>query len=90
MAKYRKQPVEVEAFKWTGDIYQNEDPTWFVEAVGRGDIKILCSGSPISCMIIKTLEGEVTAKLGDYIIRGAAGEIYSCKPEIFEATYERV
>lgn len=41
-------------------------------------------------MVIKTLEGEVTAKLGDYIIRGVAGEIYPCKPEIFEAPYERV
>lgn len=88
--KYRKKPVEADAFKWTGDIYQEEDPVWIVDAIERGDVRIICAGSPVSCMVIKTLEGEAAAKLGDYIIRGAAGEIYPCKPEIFEATYERI
>jgi hypothetical protein len=39
---------------------------------------------------IKTLEGEMIAYKGDYIIRGVKGEVYPCKAEIFEMTYERV
>ena len=41
-------------------------------------------------IIIKTLEGNHLARQGDYIIKGIKGEFYSCKPEIFEATYEKV
>jgi hypothetical protein len=37
---------------------------------------------------IKTLEGTMIANIGDYIIKGVRGEFYSCKPDIFEATYE--
>ena len=37
---------------------------------------------------IKTLEGTMIAAPGDYIIRGVKGEIYPCKPEIFEMSYE--
>lgn len=36
---------------------------------------------------IDTLEGTMTARPGDWIIRGVAGEFYACKPDIFEATY---
>lgn len=42
------------------------------------------------CLIVLTLEGEMVAREGDYIIRGVQGEVYPCKPDIFEATYERV
>jgi hypothetical protein len=41
-------------------------------------------------LLIHTLEGEMRADVGDYIIRGIAGEFYPCKAEIFEATYEAV
>lgn len=41
-------------------------------------------------IIIFTLEGEMTASDGDYIIRGVDGEIYPCKPEIFNKTYDVV
>ncbi|TIH27053.1 hypothetical protein D4765_18780 [Subtercola vilae] len=37
---------------------------------------------------ITTLEGTMAASIGDYIIKGVAGEFYPCKPEIFEQTYE--
>jgi hypothetical protein len=39
-------------------------------------------------MKIKTLEGVMTANIGDWIIQGVNGEIYPCKPDIFEKTYE--
>jgi hypothetical protein len=41
-------------------------------------------------LVIPTLEGEHTASIGDYIIRGVKGEFYPCKPDIFMATYEEV
>lgn len=41
-------------------------------------------------MTIQTLEGAMTASLGDYIIKGVKGEIYPCKPDIFEATYKQM
>ena len=41
-------------------------------------------------LIIPTLEGNMEASIGDYIIKGINGEFYPCKPDIFEKTYERV
>lgn len=41
-------------------------------------------------MIIHTLEGDMVASIGDYVITGVAGEQYPCKPDIFEQTYEEV
>ena len=39
-------------------------------------------------VVIKTLEGDMKASIGDFIITGVNGEQYSCKPDIFEKTYE--
>lgn len=44
----------------------------------------------IEAMQLKTLEGEMMANEGDYIIKGVKGEFYPCKPDIFEMTYEAV
>ena len=41
-------------------------------------------------IIIHTLEGDMKADVGDYIITGIHGEKYPCKPDIFEETYEPV
>lgn len=86
MTRYRKLPVEIDAFKWTGDQDQIDDPEWIVEAIKKGDVKFLGGLT----MTISTLEGDMTAQIGDYIIRGTKGEIYPCKPDIFEAIYEEV
>ena len=40
--------------------------------------------------VVKTLEGNMVVTPGDWIITGVKGEHYPCKPDIFEATYERV
>lgn len=84
--KYRKKPVVIEAFEWTGGPDQKEDPVWIVEAIKRGDVTFTNSGS--TQMFIKTLEGTMAANVGDFVIQGVQGEIYPCKPEIFKATYE--
>lgn len=90
MARYRKKPVVIEAFEWTGDIEQKEEPIWIVEAIKDSSVWFNNEGTENVTMEIKTLEGNHIANRGDYIIRGIKGEIYPCKPDIFEKTYELV
>jgi len=87
MGKYRKKPVVIEAFRWTGGPDQEEDPVWIVEAIKAGTVYYQGGDAPY--LTIETLEGDMRANVGDWIIRGVKGEIYPCKPDIFEATYER-
>jgi len=88
MAKWRKKPVVIEAFKWTGDHYQKEDPEWIVEAIRKGIVWFNDIGTEKCTMEIKTLEGNHIANRGDYIIQGIQGEIYPIKKDIFYKTYE--
>ncbi|EGD47070.1 hypothetical protein Cpap_1462 [Ruminiclostridium papyrosolvens DSM 2782] len=83
--KYRKKPVVVEAFNQN----QEETPDWFIEAIISGAIKYITVASGIK-VLIKTLEGPMLADSNDYIIKGVNGEFYSCKPNVFEKTYEPV
>ena len=86
--KYRKKPVVIEAFQWTGGPNQTEDPQWCVDAIKAGTVFFTDSGTPKVKMLIKALEGVMTANQGDYVIRGVNGELYPCKPDIFKKTYE--
>ena len=79
MAKFRKKPVVIEAFKWTVD----QVPNWWREASGEFKIDV-----GTTSVFIPTLEGTHEAKKGDYIIKGVKGELYPCKPDIFEMTYD--
>lgn len=90
MAKFRKKPVVIEAFLWTGGPDQTEDPVWICDAIREGKVFFDKNRSEGVTMKIKTLEGEMTASRGDYIIQGVNGEIYPCKPDIFNKTYEAV
>lgn len=83
--KFRKKPIVIEAFKWTGGPNQTEDPVWIVEAIKLGVVRIEYPN-----LYIQTLEGEMTASKGDWIIQGVQGEIYPCKPDIFEKTYDEI
>jgi hypothetical protein len=94
--QYRKKPVIINAFQWTGRPDQTEDPEWIVDAIKRKEVwfetgrdnPFLDAGE---CrMVIKTLEGNHIANVGDYIIQGVKGEIYPCKPDIFEMTYDKI
>ena len=80
--KYRKKPVEIEAVKWNGrnfkEIEELQNKNW--QQLQRYENEIL----------IFTLEGTMKASLGDYIIKGVSGEIYPCKPDIFNLTYAKV
>ena len=86
--KYRKKPIMIEAFKWTGGPDQIEDPSWACEAIKSGKIWFSNPETKDVCMEIETLEGVMCARQGDFIIQGVKGEIYPCKPDIFAATYE--
>jgi len=86
--QYRKKPVLIEAF-----MYGIEPrPDWFNDKVTSNDI-ITYAGTDMRdsseyyCEI-KTLEGVMRGNCRDYIIKGVQGEIYPCKPDIFEMTYE--
>jgi len=89
--KYRKKPVVIEAFPFDGDFVKGDStPTWAWEAIEKGEIffSSLDPTEPPCELFIKTLEGNMHASIGDYIIRGINGELYPCKPDIFEKTYE--
>jgi len=88
--KATKKPVTIECFKYDGDLKNSNGeyyvPEWAVEAEKNGTIFFKDHGE----MYIKTLEGDHHASVGDYIIRGVNGELYPCKSDIFEKTYEFV
>ena len=89
--KARKKPVVVDVFHLNERGLVGED--WFWDAVSNGTVITHDFGkynaSPAWCEI-KTLEGTMIAYAGDYIIQGVRGELYPCKPDIFEQTYECV
>ena len=79
MKRYRKKPVVVEAEQWFPGkkivgVVEKETGDAITEVIG----------------IIHTLEGDMHAMPGDWIITGVKGELYPCKPDIFEMTYEEV
>lgn len=86
--KFIKKPLVVDAGIWEGKACELEDYEWFREATEDGIVYI--GDDPDLSLKIETLEGLMTALPGDWIIKGIKGEIYSCKPDIFEATYEPV
>lgn len=82
--KARKKPVEIEFMQFS-NINSVED----ISSWAEGKIKHKVSHKfNIGYMYIETLEGTMTASLGDYIVKGVDGEFYPVKPDIFEQTYE--
>lgn len=82
--KYRKKPVVIEAEQWLNTDYQ------YKTLVANGTIIEGTYGENREQCIIPTLEGDMRCNLYDYIITGVKGEKYPCKPDIFDATYEKV
>lgn len=81
--KYRKKPVVIEAVQYTGN-----NALEVIRFMGgpSGNLELHDTDLPA----IHTLEGDMTASVGDWIIKGVKGEFYPCKPDIFAATYEAV
>jgi hypothetical protein len=89
MPKYRKKPVVIEAWRLETDEngYVVPHPPWINDALMKGTVWY--QGGTAPYMTIETLEGDMRANIGDWIIKGVKGELYPCKHEIFEATYEK-
>lgn len=83
MPRYTKKPITIDAVQWTGG--------------NRTDILNFCTDGYVSYsnntlepeLKIQTLEGLMTATVGDYIIKGIKGEFYPCKENIFLETYNK-
>lgn len=100
--RYRKRPVVIEAMQLAGTTGECHAVYQWIEANTLGSFGPMavidgttpCPASGVSIdlrdgrMMIATLEGPHWVNLGDWIIRGVAGEFYPCKAEIFDATYE--
>lgn len=84
--KYRKKPVEIEAIQFTDETDRLIELQNFMNA----ELVISYNNPDDPKLKIATLEGVMEASVGDYIIKGVQGEFYPCKPDIFEATYEKV
>ncbi len=82
MSKFRKKPVVIDAVQYRGGEHHSE----LAADVVAGRVRYPEDGT----LLIATLEGAMCARPGDWIIRGVKGELYPCKPDIFEATYEAV
>lgn len=90
--KYRKKPVVVEAIQLRWDTWSE-----MCDFIGVGKLE---DGKPegfspngksdVLGLKIPTLEGVMEASEGDWVIKGIKGEFYPCKPDIFEATYEKL
>jgi hypothetical protein len=96
--EYRKRPVKIQAVQYLN--FDSEDglefggrggkksaPSWLVTALRNADI-VVDENSKDHRLLIDTLEGQMAADVNDWLIRGVNGEIYPCKPEIFEKTYD--
>lgn len=87
MKQYRKKPVIIEAIQFVDEVDRILE---IQEFVGQETIVVNYKDKNSPTLKIDTLEGVMTASVGDYIIKGVQGEFYPCKPDIFEKTYEEV
>ena len=86
MPEFRKKPVVIEAVQWTG----SKSDLIAIDKLNRDGVREVYFNEIDQTLSIPTLEGEMIASLNDWIIRGVSGEVYPCKPDIFEKTYDPV
>jgi len=82
MPFYRKKPVVIEAHRIEADKLED------LARWSGGEPAHIAPDCPATGITIPTMEGPLHGSIGDYLICGIKGEFYSCKPDIFEATYE--
>lgn len=83
MPKFRKKPVVIEAIQFNNMTDYLDIAKWMVESGSTFE-----QGFSYPEMWVQTLEGQMTARPGDWIIKGVAGEFYPCKDPIFRQTYD--
>ena len=90
--KFRKKPVVIEAVQINKRM-DLSSPEWWANAVQSNAVILHGMGKftrDEPFVEIETLEGVMRGNRGDWIIQGVNGELYPCKPDIFELTYERI
>lgn len=91
MPQFRKKPIEISAIQYVGEtifmLSPKGVPDWIQGAFENGTLYLTNGTDPLR---IKTLEGQLTVSPNDWIIRGISGEIYPCKSDIFEKTYDLI
>lgn len=94
MSKFKntKSGRPIEAFLWTGDQHQVEDPWWACQAVRDGRIRFRYAGTEKVSLLVRVGNGDGVriAERGDFIVLENGGAIRPCKPGTFGATYEAV
>lgn len=90
MGQYRKKPVVIEAYQVTEGFFDRLDswPQWLQDAYKKEFDTVGALYMLASVLMVATLEGPLTVSMNDWIIKGVKGELYPCKPDIFEATYD--
>lgn len=85
--KYRKKPVTIEAFRLGYEVL----PKWIKPYICADKFQLIFDKTDKELIgaRIETLEGIHYANVGDYIIKGVKGELYPCKADIFDMTYEK-
>ncbi|GKV70272.1 hypothetical protein NCCP2716_27700 [Sporosarcina sp. NCCP-2716] len=87
MSRYRKKQVVVEAVQFNGENHREILSFIYPDLTGSDLSGAERMRLPI---VIETLEGTMTVREGDFVIKGVQGEFYPCKPDIFRQTYELV
>lgn len=90
MAKYVKKPYVIEAVRFDGRSFE-EKPAWLGTALANGTVRCIrdITGETFA-FEVETLEGNMRGNRGAYLVKGVDGELYPCKGEIFEKTYDCV
>jgi hypothetical protein len=92
--KFRKKPIIIEAKQLTPETAEEVGEWCGAKKCVKDSYNsyLWGWGLPIErrSLSIDTLEGEMSASIGDWIIQGIQGEFYPCKPDIFALTYEEV
>ena len=84
--RFRKKPIIIEAMQLPAE--HEDAPEELIQFLEKGNNSWTSERDGSLC--IYTLEGDMLAMPGDWVIRGIQGELYPCKPDIFLATYEPV
>lgn len=93
MGYYVKKPIVIQAVQF-GDTDFKQMPNWLINEYNKKtwsytwsysyDLDWIRNG-----FVVETLEGSMTGGRGDYIVQGVEGELYPCRGDIFEKTYEK-
>lgn len=87
MAKFCRGAEVVDAFRWTADENQADDPDWIVDAIKSGLVTFTGVGDRAVRLLIHSPSQTLNAAPGDWIIRGPTGEITACPAEAFQRDF---